>query len=180
MGNAVTDDYNDYVGTFEYWWTHGLISDTMYHELKAKCNYESSEHPSAECVRALNVASEEQGNIDPYSVYTRPCNNTSIMKRNLKGHYVRFSISPDSNSVVVVMFFVEVLLLLSLGCQELTIPARIDMLRFTTTALKFRRLCMPTLPELVIHGILAGSFSSIRMHLLLDVQENFLSKIYWL
>ncbi|KAI7979908.1 Serine carboxypeptidase-like 27 [Camellia lanceoleosa] len=22
VGNAVTDDYHDYIGTFEYWWTH--------------------------------------------------------------------------------------------------------------------------------------------------------------
>ncbi|KAL7223644.1 hypothetical protein ACSBR1_025155 [Camellia fascicularis] len=30
VGNAVTDDYHDYIGTFEYWWTHGLISDSTY------------------------------------------------------------------------------------------------------------------------------------------------------
>ena len=88
VGNAVTDDYNDHVGTLEYWWTHGLISDTMYHKLKVACNYQSSEHPSVECVRALNVASEEQGNIDPYSLYTRPCNDASSLERNIKGHYV--------------------------------------------------------------------------------------------
>ncbi|KAI4384412.1 hypothetical protein MLD38_002576 [Melastoma candidum] len=26
VGNAVTDDYHDYIGTFEYWWTHGTAS----------------------------------------------------------------------------------------------------------------------------------------------------------
>ena len=88
VGNAVTDDFHDYVGTFEYWWAHGLISDTTYHNLRATCNLQSSQHPSAECVKNLNIAGSEQGNIDPYSIYTRPCNDSSALKRNLKGRYV--------------------------------------------------------------------------------------------
>lgn len=95
VGNAVTDDYNDYVGTFEYWWAHGLISDTTYQSLKATCDYQSSLHPSVECVKALDVAGEEQGNIDPYSVYTSPCNDTDSLKRNLRGHYPWMSRSYD-------------------------------------------------------------------------------------
>jgi len=34
VGNAVIDDYHDYIGTFEYWWTHGLISDETYEKLR--------------------------------------------------------------------------------------------------------------------------------------------------
>lgn len=88
MGNAVTDDYRDYIGTFEYWWTHGLISDATYHNLRATCILQSSEHPSEECVKNLNTASAEEGNIDPYSIYTQPCNNTSSLKLSLNGRYV--------------------------------------------------------------------------------------------
>ncbi|WCJ19365.1 serine carboxypeptidase-like 27 [Euphorbia peplus] len=87
VGNAVTDDYHDYVGTFEYWWTHGLISDSTYRTLRAACNLESSMHPSADCIKALYLAELEQGNIDPYSIFTRPCNNTSSLRHNLRGHY---------------------------------------------------------------------------------------------
>ncbi|KAJ4751100.1 Carboxypeptidase [Rhynchospora pubera] len=87
VGNAVTDDYHDYIGTFEYWWTHGLISDSTYHNLRATCVLESSEHPSIECVRNLNIANEEEGNIDPYSIYTRPCNNTAALKLGINGRY---------------------------------------------------------------------------------------------
>ncbi|KAM0852169.1 hypothetical protein ACQ4PT_051940 [Festuca glaucescens] len=65
VGNAVTDDYHDYLGTFEYWWSHGLISDSTYHNLKATCIFDSSEHPSPECAKNLNLASAEEGNIDP-------------------------------------------------------------------------------------------------------------------
>ncbi|GAB2223615.1 hypothetical protein Droror1_Dr00017756 [Drosera rotundifolia] len=87
VGNAVTDDYHDYIGTFEYWWTHGLISDGTYRSLRNACDNGSSQHPSAECNKALNVANVEFGNIDPYSIYTRPCNSTSSLRHNLRGHY---------------------------------------------------------------------------------------------
>ncbi|KAJ4979108.1 hypothetical protein NE237_009888 [Protea cynaroides] len=87
VGNAVTDDYHDYVGTFEYWWTHGLISDETYRTLNVTCDFQSSMHPSDACNQALNVASTEQGNIDPYSIFTPPCNDTSSLRHNLRGHY---------------------------------------------------------------------------------------------
>lgn len=87
VGNAVTDDYNDYVGTFEYWWTHGLISDSTYQTLRVTCDFESSTHPSVECIKALMLAELEQGNIDPYSIFTQPCNNTAALRHNLRGHY---------------------------------------------------------------------------------------------
>ncbi|CAO2817845.1 unnamed protein product [Amaranthus hypochondriacus] len=87
VGNAVTDDYYDYIGTFEYWWTHGLISDTTYKSLKHGCLSGSATHPSIVCAKALDAADLEFGNIDPYSIYTRTCNNTSSSKRILTGHY---------------------------------------------------------------------------------------------
>jgi len=88
VGNAVTDDYHDYVGTFEYWWTHGLISDSTYRTLRLTCDFVSSTHPSVECMKALKLAELEQGNIDPYSIFTQPCNNTAALRHNLRGHYV--------------------------------------------------------------------------------------------
>ena len=89
MGNAVTDDYNDYVGTFEYWWTHGLISDSTYKTLQATCEGSSSEHPPIECIRALNTAEMEQGNIDPYSIYTKTCNYSAVSSsQKHRGRYV--------------------------------------------------------------------------------------------
>ncbi|CAA7389447.1 unnamed protein product [Spirodela intermedia] len=87
VGNAVIDDYHDYVGTFEYWWTHGLISDTTYRNLRLACIFESSEHPSVACLRLLDLARAEQGNIDPYSIFTPPCNNSAALRRRSRGHY---------------------------------------------------------------------------------------------
>ncbi|KAG5557389.1 hypothetical protein RHGRI_007596 [Rhododendron griersonianum] len=34
----------------------------------------------------------EQGNIDPYSIFTRPCNSSTSLRRNLRGHYMMISI----------------------------------------------------------------------------------------
>ncbi|KAH1249853.1 Proteasome subunit alpha type-7 [Glycine max] len=69
VGNVVTDDYHDYIGTFEYWWTHGLVSDSTHMMLRIACNFGSFLHPSVQCMQALRVATVEQGNIDPYKRY---------------------------------------------------------------------------------------------------------------
>ncbi|OMO81202.1 Peptidase S10, serine carboxypeptidase [Corchorus olitorius] len=87
VGNAVTDDYHDFVGTFEYWWTHGLISDSTYKRLRVACDLGSSTHPSLECMNALRVAEVEQGNIDPYSIFTQPCKDAATLRQNMRGHY---------------------------------------------------------------------------------------------
>ncbi|KAA3464092.1 serine carboxypeptidase-like 27 isoform X1 [Gossypium australe] len=87
VGNAVTDDYHDFIGTFEYWWTHGLISDLTYRSLRVACDLGSSTHPSLECMNALRAAQIEQGNIDPYSIFTQPCKDTSTLRHNMRGHY---------------------------------------------------------------------------------------------
>lgn len=87
VGNGVTDDYHDYVGTFEYWWTHGLISDETYHDLNTKCDMQESMHPSDECEKVIDIASKEFGNIDPYSIYTPSCNTTGSLRRSLRGRY---------------------------------------------------------------------------------------------
>lgn len=95
VGNAVTDDPHDLFGTFEHWWTHGLISDSTYRTLRVVCDSVSAQHPPAECLEALNTADSEKGNIDQFSIYTPPCNITSSPKRNLKGHYPWMSIPYD-------------------------------------------------------------------------------------
>ncbi|ONK62528.1 uncharacterized protein A4U43_C07F5020 [Asparagus officinalis] len=87
VGNAVTDDYNDFVGTFEYLWTHGLISDNTYHQLNIKCDTQVSQHPSNECNDVYEIADKEMGHIDPYSIYTPPCNNSGSQRGNRRGHY---------------------------------------------------------------------------------------------
>ncbi|XP_066305732.1 serine carboxypeptidase 2-like [Miscanthus floridulus] len=92
VGNAVIDDYHDYKGTFEYWWTHGLISDETYVKLWEACKYDVSENPSEECQNISEVAGAEQGNIDLYNIYTPTCKKTSLHKRRqIRGRMVCLS-----------------------------------------------------------------------------------------
>jgi len=93
VGNGLIDDYHDYLGTFEFWWNHGLVSDATYRLLNDSCLHDSFVHPSPACDAAFNVSTEEQGNIDMYSVYTPTCNDTpsssssSASRRRPKGRY---------------------------------------------------------------------------------------------
>ncbi|KAJ4782397.1 Carboxypeptidase [Rhynchospora pubera] len=77
VGNGLIDDNNDYKGMFEYWWNHGLISDTTYQRLQTACALNSFENPSPACNDAQNEAYDEQGNIDWYSLYTPTCKKIS-------------------------------------------------------------------------------------------------------
>ncbi|KAL1532191.1 Serine carboxypeptidase-like 27 [Salvia divinorum] len=87
VGNAVIDDRHDSIGKFEYWWTQGLISDSTYKILQKTCVMVSRTHPSSDCARSLNLATMEMGNIDTFSIFTPLCNNTSALRRRLRGHY---------------------------------------------------------------------------------------------
>ncbi|XVF34353.1 hypothetical protein REPUB_Repub18cG0052500 [Reevesia pubescens] len=85
VGNALTDDYNDHLGLFQFMWSAGLISDETYKLLNVLCDSESFVHPSSSCNKIMEVASEEMGNIDPYSIFTPPCSaNLSQSKGLLK------------------------------------------------------------------------------------------------
>ncbi|KAM7508362.1 hypothetical protein LguiA_018815 [Lonicera macranthoides] len=91
VGNALTDDYYDHFGIFQFMWSGGMISDQTYKELNNLCDYESFVHTSEKCNKALDIASEEIGNIDPYSIFTPPCTaNYSVQNHLLrKWHKVR-------------------------------------------------------------------------------------------
>ncbi|KAK4783307.1 hypothetical protein SAY86_007681 [Trapa natans] len=73
VGNAVTDNYYDNMGTVSYWWTHSMISDRTYRSILKHCNF-SSTKSSEKCDDWLSYAmNREFGNIDQYSIYTPSC-----------------------------------------------------------------------------------------------------------
>ncbi|EMS64875.1 Serine carboxypeptidase 24 [Triticum urartu] len=77
VGNAVTDNYYDNIGTVTYWWTHAMISDGTYRAILKLCNF-SSANVSNACNRAMSYAmNHEFGDIDQYSIYTPSCHATS-------------------------------------------------------------------------------------------------------
>ncbi|CAL4986418.1 unnamed protein product [Urochloa decumbens] len=74
VGNGVTDDGYDMIGMLEYWWHHGLISDeTLDNGLKFCLDNSTLIKPSEQCQKVMDKATEEQGHIDVYSIYTPPC-----------------------------------------------------------------------------------------------------------
>ncbi|XP_042066755.1 serine carboxypeptidase II-2-like isoform X2 [Salvia splendens] len=73
VGNALTDDFHDHFGVFQFMWSVGMISDQTYKQLNAKCDFDSFVHTSEECVEVLVIADQEIGDIDMYSIYTPPC-----------------------------------------------------------------------------------------------------------
>ena len=82
VGNALTDDFHDHMGVFQFMWAAGLISDQTYKQLNALCDLQSFVHTSAECESILEIASSELGNIDPYSIFTPSCPGSATFSRN--------------------------------------------------------------------------------------------------
>lgn len=89
VGNALTDDFHDHLGVFQFMWAAGLISDQTYKLLNLLCDFQSFIHSSSSCEKILDIASEEMGNIDPYSIFTPSCTaNVSQSNRLLKKVHV--------------------------------------------------------------------------------------------
>ncbi|XP_039120236.1 serine carboxypeptidase II-2-like [Dioscorea cayenensis subsp. rotundata] len=82
VGNALTDDYHDHFGVFQFMWSAGLISDQTYKNLNVRCDFQSFIHPSAECEKIIEVADKELGNIDPYSIFTPSCPANAVLSKN--------------------------------------------------------------------------------------------------
>lgn len=73
VGNALTDDFHDHLGLFQFMWSAGLISDQSYKKLNLFCDFQSFVHTSEQCEKVLDIAEKEFGNIDPYSIFTPSC-----------------------------------------------------------------------------------------------------------
>lgn len=73
VGNALTDDFHDHFGLFQFMWSAGLISDQTYKQLNLFCDFQSFVHASEQCDKILEIAYNEFGNIDPYSIFTPTC-----------------------------------------------------------------------------------------------------------
>lgn len=84
VGNALTDDYHDHLGLFEFMWAAGMISDETYKQLNLLCDSQSFIHSSGQCDKALDMASKELGDIDPYSIFTPPCTASSSLSSQQK------------------------------------------------------------------------------------------------
>ncbi|URE04472.1 Serine Carboxypeptidase [Musa troglodytarum] len=91
VGNAVTDNYYDSLGTVFYWWTHSMISDSTYQSILSSCDFRSP-RSSRKCDHVVNYAvSHEFGDIDQYSIYTPSCtapNATDVQRLRFKNSLI--------------------------------------------------------------------------------------------
>ncbi|KAL5100715.1 hypothetical protein RYX36_005042 [Vicia faba] len=83
VGNALLDDFHDQLGMFQFMWSSGMISDRTFKLLNLLCDFQPVEHPSKSCDKMWDIAFDELGNIDPYSIFTATChtNDNQRVKR---------------------------------------------------------------------------------------------------
>ncbi|KAK4479650.1 hypothetical protein RD792_015177 [Penstemon davidsonii] len=88
IGNAVLDHEADQKGLIDYAWTHAVISDKLYYEIKRECDF-STENTSDACNNAVNKYYDVYNIIDMYSLYTPTCvddqNSTARKFTRVKG-----------------------------------------------------------------------------------------------
>ncbi|PSS33423.1 Serine carboxypeptidase-like [Actinidia chinensis var. chinensis] len=84
VGNALLDDHYHYVGTFEFWWNHGLISDASYKALQKGCSNSSWIPIKEECRQVYFQALHNIGTINTYSLYNRYCEELGNVWHNLR------------------------------------------------------------------------------------------------
>ncbi|KAG9143700.1 hypothetical protein Leryth_018868 [Lithospermum erythrorhizon] len=87
VGNAVTDNTYDSLGTVAYWWSHTMISDQSYKAIMKSCDFKS-DNTSKQCDDAVSYATNHEfGDIDQYNIYAPTCmaakNNTFRFKSTL-------------------------------------------------------------------------------------------------
>lgn len=97
VGNAVTDNYYDSIGTVAFWWSHSMISDRSYRSIMDHCDF-IAERTSEKCDEAVSYAvNHEFGDIDQYSIYTPSCmalpNSSTIRSPRFKNSLVRRRVS---------------------------------------------------------------------------------------
>ncbi|KAK9100119.1 hypothetical protein Scep_023549 [Stephania cephalantha] len=83
VGNGLADDYLNHLGSFQYMWTNGFISDATFNLLNTFCLFESYQHITPRCQKILDIATDELGNIDQYSVFTPSCINSAASSTKL-------------------------------------------------------------------------------------------------
>ncbi|XP_072974265.1 serine carboxypeptidase 1-like [Typha angustifolia] len=75
IGNAYFDDTTNTKATYEYLWTHAMISSTVHDAIKANCSFDGTYTES--CLESMRLADQDVGNIDFYNIYAPVCHDPS-------------------------------------------------------------------------------------------------------
>ncbi|KAJ8573604.1 hypothetical protein K7X08_010115 [Anisodus acutangulus] len=79
IGNAVINDWTDYIGTYEYLASHALISDETYLDIHKYC-YCDNTYNKPKCYNALEVVDNNTYNLDIYNIYFPLCHDGNLTK----------------------------------------------------------------------------------------------------
>ncbi|KAL8241981.1 hypothetical protein R6Q59_012283 [Mikania micrantha] len=91
IGNALLDDATDQAGMIDYAWDHAVLSDRVYNDVKAKCNFSNPKSSNA-CDAALNKYFDVYKIIDMYSLYAPSCVNAK--SNSTQRALIRGNVSP--------------------------------------------------------------------------------------
>uniref|UniRef100_A0A9I9DTS0 Carboxypeptidase n=1 Tax=Cucumis melo TaxID=3656 RepID=A0A9I9DTS0_CUCME len=82
MGNAAIDDERDSKGMVEYAWSHGIISDKLYHNIMNECSFtpdsnSTNQTAATHCEEHARGFTLAYSDIDIYSIYSPICLSSS-------------------------------------------------------------------------------------------------------
>ncbi|KAK0577170.1 hypothetical protein LWI29_028959 [Acer saccharum] len=86
MGNAYIDFETTIKGVVDFYWTHALMPDEIFHGLTSNCDFTILNTSDKVCLDFVNQAANAVGNIYSYDIYAPLCNSSS--KFHSVGGYV--------------------------------------------------------------------------------------------
>ncbi|MFS7920569.1 putative carboxypeptidase D [Helianthus anomalus] len=89
LGNAYLDSETDNVGTYEFFWTHAIISDEIHEGIVSNCNFSEGGIITDACNDYQNRALAAMSNIFPFHIYYPLCplisNSTFLAAEPISG-----------------------------------------------------------------------------------------------
>ncbi|KAK4379734.1 hypothetical protein RND71_001596 [Anisodus tanguticus] len=79
IGNAVINEWTDFIGNYEYFASHALISDETYLDIHKYC-YTDDTYNKPKCYSSLEVADNNTYNLDIYNIYFPLCHDGNLTK----------------------------------------------------------------------------------------------------
>ena len=86
------DDYEtSETGTYEYLWTHAIISDEIYEGIVTYCNFSKGATRGSECDHYTKQATVLLSNIDHNDIYTPLCSPLANSTPSVRFNHVRIN-----------------------------------------------------------------------------------------
>ncbi|KAK4740051.1 hypothetical protein R3W88_003748 [Solanum pinnatisectum] len=84
-GNALLDDETWNSGSYDFYWTHALISDEVHEGIVKNCNFSTETSTSEACDQYTSEADSCQANIYDYNTYSQLCNSSAYTSLPIYG-----------------------------------------------------------------------------------------------